>query len=158
MKRMVCILLASVLAYSALMSPGLPVRASTLSARVEKQDVPAVSQFEKIPLDQVPRKEQGILGLDLKIQHGNMPVIQALLPDSPAARAHLQPGDRLVLINGQPTLNQSSSTIDRMLPDIPGETVDLLVTRSGQEYASITLTVMPLSAASRRLKAYFEKN
>ncbi len=59
-------------------------------------------------------------------------VIKAVLPDSPASRADLKPGDRLVAINGRWIGKATASDFKGMLADArPTGTLWLIVQRSG---------------------------
>ena len=61
-----------------------------------------------------------------------------LMPNSPAQRAGLEPGDRIVAVNGEP-VHQFYDLI-RLISPHPGETLTLTVERDG---AMLTLEVVP---------------
>jgi S1-C subfamily serine protease len=96
----------------------------------------------------------GIVGLDMLIQTGNYPLVQAVLPGTPADKHGVRAGDILIAINGASTRNQDSATIDAMISDVPGETVQLKLLRHGQ-LKSINLVVISLSDLSRDLQTNF---
>jgi membrane-associated protease RseP (regulator of RpoE activity) len=62
-------------------------------------------------------------------------------PPSPAAEAGIQPGDVLISIDGQPVSNFAEATA--IVQAAPGETLDLVVRRGGEETA---LSITPIAA------------
>ncbi len=64
-------------------------------------------------------------------------VVQSVAANSPAAQAGIQPGDRLVRINGQPVTDMTS--VHTLIAPHVGETVEVTVERDGSEH---TFTVL----------------
>jgi regulator of sigma E protease len=58
------------------------------------------------------------------------PVVRQLSPDSVAALAGLQPGDRFVSIDGQPTAR--SRDVSQAIRAVPGRTVQVVIERGGR--------------------------
>ncbi len=110
----------------------------TLPARVEQQHIPPP-----------PPPEYGIVGLDLKIYQSDYPMVQAVFKGAPAHQKGILPGDNIVSINGVSTLGRSRSQVDALISDVPGEQVELLISR-GPELKRITLTVMGVDEATAR--------
>lgn len=76
------------------------------------------------------------------------------LEDSPAMNAGLQPGDRIVAINGTPTNTMSVSDAAELIRGEIGTRVSLRVTRLGLEEFDVTLTraLIQLKAVHNRLQ------
>jgi carboxyl-terminal processing protease len=70
------------------------------------------------------------VGLDLTIRGDQLTVISPL-PDSPAERAGILPGDRILEIDGTPTRDQTLLDASRMLRGAPGTRVALRILRDG---------------------------
>lgn len=71
------------------------------------------------------------LGIDIVDMKPGL-VIKLVRPDSPAARAELKAGDRLVAVNGRSTVKVSPSEFKAMLADArPTGTLWLIVQRGG---------------------------
>lgn len=76
------------------------------------------------------------------------------LEDSPAMKAGLQPGDRIVAINGEPTDSMSVSQAAKLIRGEIGTQVSLRVARLGLEEFDVTLTraLIELKAVHHRLQ------
>jgi carboxyl-terminal processing protease len=70
------------------------------------------------------------LGIEMDVRDGWITII-APLPGSPAERAGIQTGDRIVEIDGKPTFGRTPDEATRALRGPAGSTVELLVERSG---------------------------
>lgn len=79
------------------------------------------------------------LGIEVDIRSGAI-VIVAPLPGGPAERAGVQPGDRIVKIDGKSTEGWTNEEATRALRGKPGTTVSLQIERAGSS-APVTLTV-----------------
>ncbi|MGE0201397.1 MAG: PDZ domain-containing protein [Candidatus Melainabacteria bacterium] len=86
----------------------------------------------------------GIVGVDLEITAGEYPLIMRVFPGTPAARAGLQAGDRLLGVNGRSFLNQARSTVDSLISDVPGTRLSFVV----QPFASATRRQVALTVAA----------
>jgi regulator of sigma E protease len=74
------------------------------------------------------------------------PVIGRILPDSPAARAGIQPGDRIVAVNGRPTPDWDALDI-QVVPKANRE-IELAIDRNGQP---LMIRVTPASVGKFEL-------
>ena len=70
------------------------------------------------------------LGVQIDLRDGWITII-APLPGSPAARAGIQPGDRIVAVNGRSTEGWNADEASEALRGRPGSTVALTVQRPG---------------------------
>ncbi|MFN3929526.1 MAG: S1C family serine protease, partial [Thermoflexus sp.] len=69
--------------------------------------------------------------------------ILEVLPNSPAAKAGLRPGDRIVAVEGEP-VDQAHPLADHLRRYRPGDIVHLTVLRDGEErIVAITLGHAP---------------
>lgn len=71
------------------------------------------------------------VGIELKIKDGE-PVVVRVLSSGSAAEAGLQASDRLLMINGKPTLGSSLGDVVMKIRGKPGSQVTLTVDRAGQ--------------------------
>lgn len=76
-------------------------------------------------------------------------VIQSLIPEYISENTVLQPGDKILEINGKKT--RIKSDVDEILLQSNGETLDMLVNRNGENLA---LKVMPIAIEYGRITRY----
>ena len=76
----------------------------------------------------------GVLGFELQ---GPVipPVIEAVEPGEPAARAGLRAGDRIVAVDGRPV--RDFADLAHYIPAIPGKTVEIRYVRGGVEHTAV---------------------
>lgn len=97
------------------------------------------------------QQEPGIVGLDLLITKREYPIVQTVFKGSPAYFKGIQPGDKIVEINGIATLGKNDREIDRMISDVPGTPVGLKIQR-GFMTADVILTVASLSYVPKNVR------
>jgi regulator of sigma E protease len=125
----------------ALLSPGQP-----LPVVVERNG-------ERIPLTITPTAhvEDGETAgfLDFIPDYGDVPVIvREVEPNTPAAEAGLQPGDRILAVSGQPV--KSAEQVTQFIREHKAEPITLTVDRDGRR-VDITATARKLSDGRERL-------
>jgi len=113
------------IADDALLSPGLP-----LPLEVERNG-------QKIPLTikPTPHTEDGetVGFLDFLPDYGNVPIVaRDVMPNSPAAEAGLQVGDRLIAVNREPI--KSAEQVSQYIRDHKGQAVTLSIGRNGTTF------------------------
>jgi len=113
------------IADDALLSPGLP-----LPLEVERNG-------QKIPLTikPTPHTEDGetVGFLDFLPDYGNVPIVaRDVMPNSPAAEAGLQVGDRLIAVNREPI--KSAEQVSQYIRDHKGQPVTLSIGRHGTTF------------------------
>ena len=123
----------------ALLSPGQP-----LQLVVERNG-------QRIPLTLTPTAvtEDGETAgfLDFVPDYGDVPVIVAAVePTTPAAEAGLQPGDRILGVNGQPV--RSAEQVTQFIRDHKSQPITLTVNRAGQQLSSTSC--QHIDSTSRR--------
>ena len=96
----------------------------------------------------------GGIGFTFNAMDGELTIISPI-PDTPAARAGLQSGDRIVFIDGVPTTNMSSDTAVGRMRGEPGTPVTLTVAREGwsepHDFPIIREIIKIISVESRLL-------
>src|SRR5205085_476522 len=122
--------------------------------------VPLEDILAKLPqLKEGKDLRRGLLGITPQgtDQYGKQPVIGAVQPDSGAARAGIQPGDKVVEIDGKPTPNYS--TLQHVLgPKYAGETVKakvpptMVAVKTAAQLSSILARLSPASEIQIELK------
>ncbi len=108
---------------------------------------------QRIPLNITPTAltEEGetIGSLDFVPDNGGFPVvIRAVTPDAPAAQAGLQPGDRIVAVQGQPV--RSAEHVTMFIREHRSEPITLTTERNGEK-KEVTATPRRLSDGIERL-------
>jgi regulator of sigma E protease len=125
----------------ALLSPGQP-----LPVVVERN-----GQRIQLLITPVPRTEDGETAgvLDFLPDYGDVPVVvREVTPDSPAAEAGMQTGDRLLTIAGQQV--RSAEQVTQYISDHKGEPITLRLQRDGRQM-EITATARKLPDGKERL-------
>ena len=79
------------------------------------------------------------LGMQITEQDG-LPQVLAPIDDTPAARAGIEPGDRIVKIDGQPTGGMALDDVVTRLRGEPGSKVTLTLERADHPALELTLT------------------
>ncbi len=96
----------------------------------------------------------GGIGFTFNALDGELTIISPI-PDTPAARAGLQSGDKIVFIDGVPTTNMSSDTAVGRMRGEPGTPVTLTVAREGwnepRDFPIVREIIKIISVESRLL-------
>jgi carboxyl-terminal processing protease len=90
-------------------------------------------------MNAVTRGEFGGIGIELTLE-GRVPEVIAPIEGTPAAIAGMEPGDRIVKIDGQATSGMDVEAIVRRLRGPPGSRVDLTIARANRPPFDIALT------------------
>src|SRR5262249_61954323 len=133
------------IADDALLSPGqpLPVEVDRNGERV------------KLTLKPTPHTEDGetIGFLDFLPDYGNVPIVaREVVPNSPAAEAGLQVGDRMAAVNGEPVT--SAEQVSQFIREHKGQAITLRLGRQGKTQ-DITATPRLLNAEEKRERLGF---
>ena len=133
------------IADDALLSPGqpLPVEVDRNGERV------------KLTLKPTPHSEDGetVGFLDFLPDYGNVPIVaREVVPNSPAAEAGLQVGDRIVAVNGEPV--NSAEQVSQFIREHKGQAITLRLGRQGKTQ-EITATPRLLNAEEKRERLGF---
>ncbi|HTV44442.1 MAG TPA: S41 family peptidase [Stellaceae bacterium] len=85
------------------------------------------------------RGQFGGIGIELTLE-GRVPEVIAPIEGTPAADAGVEPGDRIVKIDGQATSGMDVERVVKLLRGVPGSTVTLEIARSERPPFAVTLT------------------
>jgi carboxyl-terminal processing protease len=80
----------------------------------------------------------GGIGIEISVEDG-VPKIIAPIDGTPAAKAHLEPGDVIVSISGQSTQGMDASKVINAIRGKPGSTVTLMISRGDKAPFKVTL-------------------
>lgn len=75
---------------------------------------------------------KGIIGVDLSITSGSVPVVRQIFSLTPAYYADIHPGDKITKIDNQPTQGLNKEEIDIAISDIPGVIVNFELIRDSK--------------------------
>ncbi len=115
---------------------------------------------QRLQLEVTPRKEEVFAGqnaglLDAEADLGAMPVVVGAVQDNtPAAEAGLQPGDRIVSLNGQSIRNSQEAS--EYVQKFKAAPIAITVDRTGQ-ILTLTATVRKLDDGTERLGFGFKR-
>jgi carboxyl-terminal processing protease len=90
-------------------------------------------------MNAVTRGQFGGIGIELTLE-GRVPEVIAPIEGTPAANAGIEPGDRIVKIDGQATTGMDVEAIVKRLRGAPGSRVTLSIARSDRSPFDIALT------------------
>jgi regulator of sigma E protease len=133
------------IADDALLSPG-----QSLPLEVERN-----GQRVRLTIKPTPHTEEGetVGFLDFLPDYGDVPIIaREVVPNSPAAEVGLQPGDRLVAVNGEPI--KSAEQVSQFIRDHKGQPVTLSINRNSKAF-DVTATPRILNAQENRERLGF---
>ncbi len=85
------------------------------------------------------RGQFGGIGIELTLE-GKVPEVIAPIDGTPAANAGIEPGDRIVKIDGQPTTGMDVERVVKLLRGSPGSRVTLQIARTQRAPFDVTLT------------------
>ena len=80
----------------------------------------------------------GGVGIEISVEDG-VPKVIAPIDGTPAAKAHLEPGDLIVSISGQSTQGMDSAKVINAIRGKPGSAVTLMILRGDKEPFGVTL-------------------
>ncbi|HJU19120.1 MAG TPA: S41 family peptidase [Stellaceae bacterium] len=87
----------------------------------------------------VTRGQFGGIGIELTLE-GRIPQVISPIDGTPAARAGIEPGDRIIKIDGQATDGMDVEQIVKRLRGAPGTRVTLTILRTNQPSFAVSLT------------------
>jgi carboxyl-terminal processing protease len=80
----------------------------------------------------------GGIGIEIAVEDG-VPKVIAPIDGTPAAKAHLEPGDLIVSIGGQSTQGMDTAKVINAIRGKPGSAVTLMISRGNKSPFSVTL-------------------
>ncbi|MBX2861138.1 MAG: PDZ domain-containing protein [Vampirovibrio sp.] len=98
--------------------------------------------------------EAGVVGMDIRITKRAYPTIMSVFEGSPAYKAGIRKGDRIMNVDGQIVYGKSKSYVDAVIPNIPGAKVTFTL-RRGKYKLVRTVTVAPMSSLNAHTKKEF---
>lgn len=96
----------------------------------------------------------GIVGIDMIIGQEPIPIINYVFKNTPAEKAGLKAGDRILAVDKTPLYGVSKENVDLSISDVPGTNIHLTILRFGQQL-EINLTVAPLHESSETIQNEF---
>ena len=106
-----------------------------------------------IGIDDIPREEYGLLGLD---DNGGV-LVQRVEPDGPADQAGMGPGDIIVAYDGEP-VGATRELQNRVVATRPGTTVPIRIVRNGEAVTlDVTIGELDLDAENRTVRVASEE-
>jgi carboxyl-terminal processing protease len=98
-----------------------------------------MDQDEYQEMTAVTRGQFGGIGIELTLE-GKVPEVISPIDGTPAANAGIEPGDRIIKINGQPTTGMDVEMVVKRLRGVAGSRVSLQIARSDRPPFDVTLT------------------
>lgn len=97
---------------------------------------------------------KGIIGLDLTIVYGSVPVVRQIFDSTPAFYAGINVGDKIIKIDNKPTISLTKDEIDLAISDIPGITVNFEIQRDSKRIHK-SIKVASLNAFNQKLQQIY---
>lgn len=116
------------------------------SLKIQRATPQAERSSKTLPAGHAP----GTVGLRLGVLEGQFRVVE-VLSGSPAARAGLQPGDRLIAVEDRPVDGSTLEELVARIRGVPGTTVSVTIEREGWETPRVfrlTREAMPPATTS----------
>jgi C-terminal processing protease CtpA/Prc len=106
-------------------------------------------------LEPEPVPDVGVVGVDLAITPNQYPVVQSIFKGTPAERAGLRPGDRVLAVNQSSLLGKSRPQVDASISNVPGTAIRFTIERNGK-LKEIPLKVTSIREISPDLQALYK--
>ena len=87
---------------------------------------------EPDPPGRARRAQQPFIGVSLTERDGHVVIVE-VVPGSPAARAGIEPGDRIAAVNGSP-VRDPAQVVERVRGTRPGDALNLVIVRGDEEF------------------------
>jgi tetratricopeptide (TPR) repeat protein len=95
-----------------------------------------------------PDGDIGIFGMKFKVTYPGPAEVETVFPGTPAEKSHLQAGDLIMTVDGEPTSKYTSLEVGELLSGRPGTSVTLTIKR-GETTVKKVLTGMHSKAFAR---------